>query len=255
MNMINYFVDKDKVSIRINEPFEIEDTRIAAFMKLKIFDLLLDVNKKTSKKFTDAQIAHVVNMTYKNAYNASRFGIHAGYWKYEEEIQEVFDAIKQFNSITKEHKEKPNMYYNSLANFCIENICRELVSAINMFAKAEADFHFISKGSKPDPDPYELLLYVISNLLDKDIITTDKFVYACEREYNEFSDAVIAYDTAINIVKGVETTYDDILLHILKIRTPELIEIANNNENKLKMDKKCLKELRILYRAKYNKGE
>ena len=35
MNMINYFVDKDKVSIRINEPFEIEDTRIAAFVKLK----------------------------------------------------------------------------------------------------------------------------------------------------------------------------------------------------------------------------
>ena len=194
-------------------------------------------------------------MGYKDALIAARFGIHGGYWKYEEELQEVFDAVQQFNSISKSNKEIPNMYYKSLAKFCIENICRELVSAINMFAKAEADFHFISKGSKPDPDPYELLLYMLVNLLDKNIITTEEFVYAFEREYNEFSDAVIAYDTAINIINGVETTYDDIVLHILKIRTPELIEIANNSENKLKMDKKCLKELRILYRAKYNKGE
>lgn len=250
--VIDWIVDINKVDWKLSIGDDYTDGRIALNMRYLAFNFLLDINDKLKTKFTDSQIATLVNIVYKNARNIARLGIHGGYWKFDEELEETLSAMKTLIDFYKENKtaENPNIYYDSLSNFLEENIARELISAFSMYLKAITDAKCIAKDSSVlDEERYNKLVMLFTGIVGS-LITHELFISSYINETNELEYTMSAFDSACAIVSGETVTYDSITLDLLRRRTPELINFVKNRINPAKIDPKMIKELRIAYRDK-----
>lgn len=252
--VIDWTVDINKVDWKLNIDNTYTDGRIALTMRYLAFNLLLDINDKLKIKFTDKQIATLVNTVYKNARNIARLGINGGYWKFDEELDETLSAMKTLIDFYKENKlsDNPNIYFDSLSNFLEENIARELVSTFSMYLKAITDAKCVVKDSSIlDEERHNKLISLFTGVIG-DLVNPKIFVYSYLDETNELEDTMEAFDSACAIVSGEKVTYDSVTLDLVRRRTPELINFVKNRTNPAKVDPKMIKELRIAYRTRNN---
>ena len=252
--VIDWIVDINRVDWKLHITNDYTDGRIALTMRYLAFNLLLDINTKLKTKFTDSQIAILVNTVYKNARNIARLGINGGYWKFDEELDETLSAMKTLMDFYNQNKgiANPNIYYDSLSGFLEENIARELVSAFSMYLKAITDAKCVVKDSSVlDEERHNKLISLFTGVIGG-LIKPELFVYSYIDETNELEDTMEAFDSACAIVNGEPVTYDSVTLDLVRRRTPELINFVKNRVNPAKVDPKMIKELRIAYRTKNN---
>ena len=248
---IDWFIDITKVPF----PHDYDGftpQRYAAYAKLEMFDMLIDVNKHLKHKFTDESIANIVNASYKNALVSSRLGIHGSEWKYVEELNECKSALDAKNNFMKNTIAKYHPYECGIVYMCDENIFRELASAMNMLIKRTFEFYKLTFNYNWEKD-YISLNSKFKNIFIRTLNTIedsqDKFEKAYISEYKEFAKSVEDFDTACDVINGTKACkINDAVKYILSFRTPELINFAQNPNNKNKLDNKIIKELRLMNR-------
>lgn len=249
---IDWFVDIEKVLFPRNYS-GFTPQKYAAYAKLAMFDMLIDINKHLDHKFTDESIANIVNASYKNALVLSRLGMHGYDWKYAEELNECMSALDAKNNFMKSTIDKHHPCDSSVIRMCDENIFRELASAMNMLIKCTFEFDALSFNPKLGKyymslnSDFKTIFIKLLNVIED---SQYKFEKAYISEYKEFAKSVEDFDTACDVINGAKvSSINDTVKYILSLRTPELISFARNLYNKNKLDNKIIKELRLLNRV------